>query len=159
MTSATTTEEKFHQLVVVAVQDFLTCVQDHTLLYCATTISSNEGEESSCKKVRLGLSVYYVHMQRWLSVYSREQLMVIRLEDWLSNFEETMEEVWSFIGVGSSQKLVKEVVNTNMWRDKFGRGFRMLPKTRQLLREFYSPYNIMLAQLLNEPNYLKWNED
>ena len=35
---------------------------------------------------------------------------------------------------------------------------KMLDSTRRLLKEFYEPFNILLAKLLNERLYLKWNE-
>lgn len=152
--------ETFHRYTVTALNRFKECIREKPLLYCATVVSSNVGEDISCKEVRLGLSIYYVHIRRWLSVYPREQFLIIKFEDWISNFSTTMENVWSFIGVSPASKSVDKKVNPNPWANHFKTSkFEMLPKTRTLLREFYLPYNNMLVQLLDDRRYLLWNEN
>ena len=33
----------------------------------------------------------------------------------------------------------------------------MLPQTRILLQQVYKPFNILLADLLQQPSYMSWN--
>ena len=32
------------------------------------------------------------------------------------------------------------------------------PKSRTLLKKFYAPYNVLLAELLQDERFLQWNE-
>lgn len=157
--TATGAVETFHEFAVTAINKFMECMAKQTLLYCATAASSSYGEESSCKRVRLGLGLYYVHLRRWFSVYPREQFLTIQYEDWLSNFSSTMDDVWSFIGVSPATESVQDEGSPDPWAKHFQQSdFKMLPETRKLLREFYLPYNKMLARLLNQQQYLLWNK-
>lgn len=53
-----------------------------------------------CLQVRLQVGVYIVFLMDWLSVFSHEQLLVLRLEDHASNRKYTMHKVFDFLHLG-----------------------------------------------------------
>lgn len=152
--------EMFHNLTVLAIQEYLNCVNnDYSQFYCATLVGSISGEAAGCKKVRLGLSMYYIHVLRWFSVIPRHQILLIRLEDLIANVTESMNKVWSFLNVPSVSTVLKSKQNGNNWitSSKYSAHFTMLEKTRSILKNFFHPYNFKLAELTNDQRYL-WNE-
>jgi N-acetylgalactosamine 4-sulfate 6-O-sulfotransferase len=152
--------EMFHDFTVLAIQEFAECMnKNHSQFYCATLVGSISGETAGCKRVRLGLSLYSVHVQRWLSVIPQHKLLLIRLEDIVTNRTETLNKVWSFLNVPSIVTVRKSKINRNSWiaRSKYAAHFTMLDKTKELLQNFFYPYNLKLATLANDERYL-WNE-
>lgn len=152
--------EIFHNLTVSALQEFSNCIDSNfSEVYCVTLAGSISGEEAGCEKVRLGLSVYFIHILRWFSVFPRNQILLIRLEDLVADPTESMNRVWSFLNVPSINKVIKYKQNDNEWitSRKYRAHFIMLEKTRNLLRHFFHSYNFKLAELVDDKRYL-WNQ-
>ena len=53
-----------------------------------------------CVQVRLQVGLYIVYIMDWLTVFSRDQILVLRLEDHASNRKYTMHKVFSFLNLG-----------------------------------------------------------
>lgn len=152
--------EIFHNLSILAIKEFQNCIESgHTPNYCATLSGSFSGGELACNTVRLGLSLYYVHIIRWLSIFPRKQILLFRMEDLIADSSNTMHHVWSFLSVHDIKKVVSTKVNSNSWikNNKYSSYFKMWPETRELLQNFFHPYNNMLADLLHNKKYL-WND-
>ena len=152
--------ELFHNYTVSAIDDFIKCVRSgQTQFYCTTMAGSWPGKKSFCNNVRLGLSIYYLHVVRWFSVFPQSQILLIRTEDLSAHPSTTMNQVWSFIDVYESSHQIKEKINRNAWIDdsKYSKYFKMWPETRKILWEFFKPYNLRLAKLLNDERF-KWTE-
>lgn len=144
--------EKFHNYTLSAIRDFNTCLQKHNIFHCVMLAGMVGGEEVACADVRLGLGVYFVHLERWLSVFPRDQILAIRMDDLVSNPVMKMNEVWSFLGVPSFDVVpIRTKVNSNSRN-----AYKMLPETRRILSDFFSPHNRMLAKILDNEGYL-WN--
>jgi len=45
-------------------------------------------------------SFYIVHLLEWLKVFPRDQLLVFRHEDYISDIRATMKQICSFLDVG-----------------------------------------------------------
>ena len=152
--------ELFHNCTVSAIDNFIKCVRSgRTQFYCATMAGSRPGKKSVCGHVGLGMSIYYLHVVRWFSVFPRSQILLIRTEDLSAHPSTTMNQVWSFIDVYESSHQIKEKINRNAWIDdsKYSKYFKMWPETRKILWEFFKPYNLKLAKLLNDERF-KWTE-
>lgn len=152
--------ELFHNYTLFAIGEFLNCINiGHSLFHCTTLEGSVAGEDAACSKVRLSLSMYFVHFVRWLSVFPRSQMLVMRIEDLTSNSLIAMKRVWSFLGVFNHNKVINYKVNSNSVNinSKYADHFKMWPETRDILRDFFYPYNFMLAKLLDDQQYL-WKE-
>ena len=160
----------FHNFTAEAVHDFRDCVAKEkiSLLYeCVrrvTYVNEND-KETDCRKVRLGIGMYYYHITRWLRVIPRERFLFLRSEDLSLDAYSTMERVWRFLDLPPQTRQQMEASlarrhewNTNDWikSEKYRERFAMLPETERMLREFYRPHNEKLAELLSDPHYL-WN--
>lgn len=67
-------------------------------------------------QVRLQVGVYIVFLIDWLSVFSHEQLLVLRLEDHASNRKYTMHKVFDFLHLGERGLLTHNLIcNCSPW--------------------------------------------
>lgn len=57
-------------------------------------------DSALCPQVRLQVGVYIVYLMDWLTVFSRKQILVLRLEDHASNMKYTMHKVFDFLNLG-----------------------------------------------------------
>ncbi|XP_042358330.1 carbohydrate sulfotransferase 15-like [Plectropomus leopardus] len=145
--------EDFHQKVVDSVQLFHSCLNQRSLRFCAY-----DAGLSNIMPVRLNLGMYIVFLLDWLTVFHREQILVLRLEDYAANLKVTMRKVFDFLSVVPLSEQVEAALtkrpmsNTRRTADRnLG---PMLPATRDLLREFHQPFNHKLATVLNNKAFL-----
>ncbi|XP_063731686.1 carbohydrate sulfotransferase 15-like isoform X2 [Eleginops maclovinus] len=145
--------EDFHQKVVDSVHLFQSCLSDRSLHSCVYDTSL-----SNSMPVRLHLGMYIIFLLDWLTVFDREQIIVLRLEDYAANLEVTIKKVFDFLRVGPLSEqgeaaLTKRPLsNTRRTADRnLG---PMLPATKDFLREFHKPFNQKLASVLDNKAFL-----
>ncbi|KAF7220376.1 carbohydrate sulfotransferase 15 isoform X1 [Nothobranchius furzeri] len=145
--------EDFHQKVIESVHLFQRCLSDRSLRSCVYNTSLY-----NTMPVRLTLGMYFVFLLDWLTVFHKEQILVLRLEDYAANLKETIKNVFDFLDVGplsadTEAALTKRPMsNTRRTQDKsLG---PMLPSTRNLLSRFYQPFNHELASVLDSKAFL-----
>lgn len=51
-------------------------------------------------QVRLNLGIYSVFLLDWLTVFQRDQIIVLRLEDYAANIKATIKKIFDFLSVG-----------------------------------------------------------
>lgn len=136
----------FHYGLLKEISTFSSCLQKYSLERCTHLSTVNT-------RVRLGVSLYYVHVAKWLRAIPRHQFTFVRTED-LSSFPEAIvSNLWNFLGL-SPQPLdsLRNIMNSRANVNKLHAD--MLPATRQLLDEFFRPFNEKLSRLLNDSNFL-----
>ncbi|XP_034041018.1 carbohydrate sulfotransferase 15-like isoform X2 [Thalassophryne amazonica] len=84
--------EDFHQKVSESVQLFESCLFERPIRSCVYNTSL-----SNAMPVRLNLGMYIVFLLDWLTVFHREQILVLRLEDYAANLKETIRKVFDFL--------------------------------------------------------------
>lgn len=84
---------------------------------------------------------YAEQLERWLSLFPREQLLVVRSEDLFADPAETMSNVHSFLGLRAHEKSRYEPYNQQPYTD-------LAPATRRRLADYFAPHNRRLAELL-----------
>ena len=117
-----------------------------------------------CGIVPLHFSLYYIHMLKWFSVIPRENFYVTTFENYFKNpFAETL-NLWNFL------RLYQPHVTSEEWTSRLNKrtnknekynyhedpDLQMLPKTRIILKEFFYPFNVLLATILGQDKFL-WN--
>ncbi|KAM9803826.1 carbohydrate sulfotransferase 15-like [Neosynchiropus ocellatus] len=154
--TANKSAEDFHQRVAESVQLFQSCLLERSLRSCVynTTLSK-------MMTVRLHLGMYVVFLLDWLTVFHRDQVLVLRLEDYAVSFKKCMKRVIEFLALGPLSKpeeaaLAKQPMY-NSRREKDRNLGPMLPTTRTLLREYYKPFNQKLAGVLDDAVFL-WSD-
>lgn len=150
-----------HRLFDVRVQEemkrFRKCSQTSTLHDCVHyTLMTSPHVFRKCGKLRLSVSIYYAHIQKWLQFFSREQFLFIRLDDLIRKPYSVMTQVWSFIGVPSPSKTAFKSMQSLVHQEPNNYP-PMKNKSRRALEKFFYPYNYKLAQLLGDEKFL-WND-
>ncbi|XP_073684943.1 carbohydrate sulfotransferase 15 [Garra rufa] len=142
----------FHQKVCESLRMFDGCLRDAGLRACVYN-----GTLNNAMTVRLQVGLYVVFVLDWLSVFSRDQLLVLRLEDHASNPTLSMRRIFSFLRLEplSDQRLRqisrRPASNTRRTSDR-GLG-PMWAITRELLTLFYAPFNRKLAEVLRDESF------
>ncbi|OXB64434.1 hypothetical protein ASZ78_000110, partial [Callipepla squamata] len=108
--------------------------------------------------VRLQVGLYVVYLLDWLTVFDKDQILVLRLEDHASNVKYTMHMVFQFLDLGplseKQEALITKSPASNTRRPEDRSLGPMLPTTKAILRDFYRPFNTKLAQVLFDDAFL-----
>ncbi|XP_011407719.2 PREDICTED: carbohydrate sulfotransferase 15-like [Amphimedon queenslandica] len=133
---------------------FSSCLQSHSLHYCTQeSINYPAKVFKDCGEVRLGSSVYVSHIKRWLAFFPRDQFLFLRLDDVINDLYGTMKEIWSFLGVRVlSQEEFAELKKKVIRKPKEYNS--MKDSTRQLLDDFFRPFNEELAETLGDNKFM-----
>ncbi|XP_028332970.1 carbohydrate sulfotransferase 15 [Gouania willdenowi] len=145
--------EDFHEKVSESLLLFEGCLSESSTRSCVYNTTVN-----NAMPVRLQVGLYIVYLLDWLTVFSKEQILVLRLEDHASNRKYTMNRVFDFLKLGPLTKELESGItrspasNTRRPADKnLG---PMLGITREILRDFYTPFNEKLAKVLHNNSFL-----
>uniref|UniRef100_A0A4W6DMR8 Sulfotransferase n=1 Tax=Lates calcarifer TaxID=8187 RepID=A0A4W6DMR8_LATCA len=145
--------EDFHLKVIESVQLFKSCLSERSLRSCVYNTSL-----SNTMPVRLNLGMYIVFLLDWLTVFHREQILVLRLEDYAASLKVTIKKVFDFLSVGPLSKQAEAALTKRPMSNTRRAADRnlgpMLPATRDLLREFHQPFNHKLASVLDNKAFL-----
>lgn len=89
----------------------------------------------------LGRGLYAAQLEIWFKHFQRENILIIKSEDFSIKTSEIMEQVFEFLNL--SKYKIKNVQKSNVaeYPD-------MKEKTRDVLREFFTPYNEKLYDML-----------
>ncbi|XP_017540254.1 carbohydrate sulfotransferase 15 [Pygocentrus nattereri] len=153
---ANKTVEDFHERVSESLQLFEVCLAERSMRSCVYNTTLN-----NAMPVRLQVGLYVVYLLDWLSVFSRDQILVLRLEDHAASRKHTMHKVFDFLELGPlTQQKEADITKSpasNTRRPANRNLGPMLPVTREILQSFYGPFNQRLAQVLRDPAFL-WTQ-
>jgi len=150
--------EHFHSQVVGGIETLAQCHRDpnRSFLYC---LYGRLPKGSPRIAWRLRIAFYYVHISILLTVYPRQQVYIVRLEDYGADNISILSNIFQFLNITmiSDSELTKKI-DTKRTQNANKRAYiksgPMLNKTRALLEDFYRPYNVQLAKLLKDKRYL-----
>eukprot|EP00899_Mesostigma_viride_P013848 jgi/Mesvir1/22464/Mv18494-RA.1 len=148
----------FHKFVEKEIGNFQECMDRHKSVRRCT----REGFDASQQLIK---GMYAAFLPDWVNVYPEDQLMVIRMEDYGRETELYLREVLAFLDIPEpspdvwGKMLASPPTNQRGQRTQgCGAGAQdMLPETREMLREFYAPYNRQLAAMLADDRFL-WED-
>ena len=98
---------------------------------------------------RLRVGLYHVHIEEWLKYFPRHQLLAMTFDDYIADPDHAVLRTVEFLDIRSyyAKRHGKMATNAS------GRKVAMLNETRQLLNEFYEPFNRRLATLLGDASF------
>ena len=150
----------FHEHVLRRIKAFNACMETYPLDVCTHHASMGTSKLDSDKihsNARLGISLYYVHIAKWLKVIPREQFLFMRTEDLATCPYSLLQRVWKFLELPSQSPFaLADVLFEHSNRNQLN-STQMLPETRKLLSEFFQPFNEQLAILLHSDRFL-WSD-
>ncbi|KAK3096755.1 hypothetical protein FSP39_002955 [Pinctada imbricata] len=147
--------ESFHRDVISALETVKKCRQSFTLRSCLynQTIMNQ-------LNVPIYASMYHVHMKTWMDVFPKEQIHIIRTEDFSKDLPGHMTDVFKFLDISDvSQNLLQNITATRHEREtqqKKSAG-PMFPETRKILKAFFDKENRELVKLLNDTKF-NWED-
>ncbi|XP_030842414.1 carbohydrate sulfotransferase 15-like [Strongylocentrotus purpuratus] len=143
--------QDFHHRLVQSLQDFGRCMKKYPLETCANFKFN----------MRLRVGMYSVFIRDWLKRYPREQIHILRTEDWAKDPAKELSRIFIFLEIDSlSQEALFNITSSfreNQRKQEDRSLGKLLPASQQLLDEFYKPFNEDLAQLLQDKKYL-WTQ-
>ena len=96
--------------------------------------------------------MYTVFLRDWLAIFPRNQLLIIKSEDYYHNTETSLEKIFDFLEVQKPDDYRKYV--SRSVRNKGSVSRNMLPQTRVLLNKMYQPMKETLAAMLGDKRFL-----
>ncbi|XP_051578613.1 carbohydrate sulfotransferase 15-like [Myxocyprinus asiaticus] len=145
--------EDFHERVSESLQLFEACLAERSIRSCIYNTTLN-----NLMPVRLQVGLYVMYLLDWLSVFNREQLLILRLEDHAANRKNTMRRVFDFLQLGpltlQKEADITKSPASNTRRPANRNLGPMLPITKEILHSFYRPFNQHLTQVLRDPAFL-----
>jgi N-acetylgalactosamine 4-sulfate 6-O-sulfotransferase len=146
------TAHDFHEHVTAAIATFQACV------------GRNKGDAWPCVKAfepqQLIKGLYAEFLWDWAPRFPREQLLMLRLEDYSADMRRHLSAVFAFVGLREPTEAewtaILEAPRANTRAD---RGLleaerdMMLPETREALTAFYTPFNEALAKALGDERF------
>jgi N-acetylgalactosamine 4-sulfate 6-O-sulfotransferase len=122
--------------------------------YCARYMQSQSTLFYDCAKLRLTSNFYFIHIQRWLKIFPREQFLFLTLEEIIKDLYGVMKQIWEFIDVPVLSQEKFQLMSAKI-QHQSSLYLPMHYETRKMLHTFFHPYNKQLAQLLQDDKY-KW---
>lgn len=156
----------FHDRVTTKISAFKQCQNKYPIAKCMMDMrlsQSQQSEAQHCGTARMDVFMYYVHIQKWLAVYPRKQFMFLTLEELSGKYTGRVAgKVWRFIGVSPKAKIAQRFSHPSNEQHKVdyhhNPHWAMRQDTKDILEEFFRPFNILLSELLGDAKFL-WNEN
>jgi hypothetical protein len=131
------------------------------LIYCALVSCGNAQNSCAHDRYRFGvggwgrlsIGLYSLYLEKWLEHFRPDQFFVVRLEDYGSDPQGYMKGIFDFLGLEEPKNWKKITMDMHFNEAK---GYRepLLEETETALREFYRPYNELLADFMGNDRFL-----
>lgn len=153
---------RFHKMVESDTTTFDGCLNttNNSVYKCMRQIRSiKTGCGSGHVGKRLPISLYYVHLHKWLQFYPNKNFLLLRTEDMCEEPHIMMTRITKFLGLErvSRDKAHEWLCNRKNAQNIYSTDpikFKMKPGTKQLLEDFYKPFNTRLAELTDSKRFL-----
>uniref|UniRef100_A0A3P8X2F9 Sulfotransferase n=1 Tax=Cynoglossus semilaevis TaxID=244447 RepID=A0A3P8X2F9_CYNSE len=149
--------QDFHVMVEESVQMFYSCLSKRSFRWCVY-----ETEFNYQMPAKLNVGMYVVFLMDWIGLYGRDHIFIVRFEDYANNLVDELNRAYKFLNIDpltaeeEARVNSKPAWNTRRAEDKpLG---DMLSETKELLRDFYWPFNVKLASVLDDEGF-HWNAD
>jgi hypothetical protein len=85
---------------------------------------------------------YADQINNWLEHFSKEQMLVLSSEDFFKNTDNSLKQIYDFLGVEYIKTPIEKKHNTGNYKDT------MSKEMREKLKLIFKPYNVKLQKLL-----------
>ncbi len=110
---------------------------------------------------RFPIGFYYIHLHKWLQFYPKENFLFLKTENMNQHPSAMMNRITNFLGVDpvskdQAREWLCQKANAQTVYTTDSEKFRMKPETKQLLKEFYRPFNEKLVELIGSNERFLW---
>jgi N-acetylgalactosamine 4-sulfate 6-O-sulfotransferase len=145
------TPEKYHALVVDAVERHNSCLKNNTVRGCTYSTETHQFA------THLFASIYHVYLADFLKLFPRDQLYFIQMEEHIMDLSASLNNLCDFLEI---PRFPKEKLRHFQERDTVTNSLAsedklpyVLPETTEVLEKFFRPYLKELVNLLGDE---KW---
>ncbi|KAK7500476.1 hypothetical protein BaRGS_00008383 [Batillaria attramentaria] len=146
------TSKDFHRYVVRAIHHYKKCFSTWSIRHC--TYNHTVYQEST---IRLMEGFYPVFMADWLRIWPKEQMLILRCEDYSKNMKAVLQRVFDFLELDELTETqwanITAVDHANVG-DMYEKVGKILPETKAILDEFYEPFVRKFAQIMQDSRFL-----
>lgn len=135
--------QDFNRCINNRIIKFNTCLKNKTLDDC---VMASFVRRDPCAIYK---AIYSVFIQQWFRVFRKDQILILRSEDYYGNRTQVMTEIFRFLGISHQELTPFRVRN----KGRFLPG-RQPSRTFDTIRQFMEPYNRRLADLLHNNGFL-----
>lgn len=148
----------FHERASAEIKTLEDCMKTASLEYCTHRRLSGSAT-SLCGHVRLGISLYHVHIKRWLREIPRSNFLFLRTDEMAVNPYRLLRKVWGFLGLAEQNvedlgSLLNEHLHSSSAHQSSSTG--MGGETEVMLQRFFGPHNDALVDLLGDDGF-RWS--
>ncbi|XP_067951460.1 uncharacterized protein [Watersipora subatra] len=145
----------FHRIISQSVESLTKCLPKY-----GTTVCILNKEQTSVPHLHpyasriMSDSCYSVLLKELLKFIPKEKIYFSKMEDYAKDKEEHMKRIFRFVGV---PVIERKKVNSNDLSKVANSGYKVkpvLPETKELLKMFYEPFNVELAEMLGDNKWL-----
>ncbi|VDI52773.1 N-acetylgalactosamine 4-sulfate 6-O-sulfotransferase [Mytilus galloprovincialis] len=155
--------EPFETFLYPTISKIRECIKEKSEFGCIMENELKEGLRWRVSVTFLLEALYVYYIKRWMSVFQRDQFLVIPFEEYRDNKFETMNRIFSFLEIRQMNRT--EMVKRNILKKRIinkGPSSIYIPlreKARDMLYDFYEPYNKMLYDYLNDTFTYRWRKE
>lgn len=148
----------FHEKVQLTISYFSNCLTRNISIF-ECLIDTRRNKRLGLVGKRIGIGVYYIHLLKWKQFYSEDSFLLLRTEDMKKDSGRFLSQITNFLGVSdvpesTTRKWFSIKYNVQKTVSTITLQLKMLSRTKEVLRDFYSPYNKKLAFLTNDDGFL-----
>ncbi|XP_046578781.1 carbohydrate sulfotransferase 15-like [Haliotis rubra] len=144
----------FHDMVVTEIAKFQNCLTSQSLRGCCYNYSLTN---SLTEALDIRRGIYHVFLSDWMKLFRRDQIHVIKFEDHVIDEKRHLAEIFKFLNLRKlSDERLEHIANGKILNTR-GHAYGnedMMDTTRELIDEFYKPYNKKLSIFMEDE---KWN--
>ena len=147
------------------------CDKGKPMLYCLTEAGKFDHHfkdhhfkhlnHHAHKSGQLFPSFYYLYLLPWLQVFPRKNFLFIRTEDMKADTPKVLQEIFHFLDMSplpeEKLKHIAKIFNGQKILHGNNTGLQLPLSTKTLLRAYFRPFNVKLAELLNDDKFL-WED-
>lgn len=141
----------FHARVENMIRLFDLCLQENTFRHCVAVNFTP----------RLHIGMYSVHLREWFQRFPRDQIYILRTDEWKKNVTKEMKSILEFLELPpiteDRMRFILHVENAGVRSSKDKEIGPMLPETKELLDEYFETFNEDLVNLLGDEKY-SWKD-
>lgn len=148
----------FHAYAAEQIAGFRNCTASgHSTFTCALYLESLSQELEDvffhCDQLLRGMYSIWLHL--WLSFFPRESFLVVKSEELRAAPQATLRAIFAHLALAEpSPEQWQRILAARAQQGAGAAEREVLPETRQLVADFYTPFNHDLARVLQDEKWL-----